>query len=51
MLSEISQTKTNTKGYYLHVESKKKMSGLTLKMYSETQKTNSTLPKGKGGIN
>ena len=50
ILSEVSQTKTNTI-YHLYVKSKKNDTNELIyktEIDSQTQKTNSLLPKGKG---
>ena len=51
ILSEVSQTKTNTIGHHLYVESKKYTTNELIHktgVDSQTQKTNLWLPKGKG---
>ena len=52
LLNEVSQMKTNIKGYQQYVESKKKKDKSELIYKTETDidfKTNLWLPKGKGG--
>ena len=51
VLSEVSQRKTNIISYHLHVESKKNQINkliYTTGTDSQTEKTNLSLPKGKG---
>ena len=49
ILSEISQTKNNIIQHHLYVESLKMMQMNTTERDSQTKKTSSLLPKGKGG--
>ena len=47
MVSEISQTKTNTVRYHLYVELKKIIQIYKTETDSQTQKTNLWLPQGR----